>query len=557
MTSGVPWQIKGVSRHTREAACEAARRSGIPVSEWLDRVILDLALQDGVDPRRFAQSSSDPHDDGGDQDAPPSCHLGWAVKPLCDDLAKISLMLRETVPRKAVEALESEVRKLADRVEYTRYAGGDGTGLASDVREAAKTREALRAVMPAESLLGIARAVQQLSQKVAKLIERLDASDARLNHLEAIERGLAELLVHFARQRVPNLARVAAPPDLDALSHDLAELRRTEKKTQDSLEAVRGMLGHVVDRLAVIETDMRGKAAARPDATPAPKADWLAPAAQMTSKPHSAPEKPATPSTADPASTVPMTPESAAFSATEHGPIDPSLPPDHPVEMAAGKARGERPALPADRVPASESELGAVELSVNPDCGGKSDFIAAARRAAQAGRDVAPANDASAADGSASDVGRLRALIGGTAAILVVVGLLQIARILVAPSDGVKLTMPSDTAVSRDAPPPAVEAAASAAGLASPASAALFPAGRPSAIFSTAAGAAVATSETSILVPVWTPEQEPEATGRIQTSRHRSDRAGPTTTASAPASAKPAPPAAPLNLDLAMPGPAQ
>src|SRR5438876_556576 len=83
-------------------------------------------------------------------------------------------------------------------------------------REAAKTREALRTVMPAESLLGIARAVQQLSQKVAKLIERLDASDARLNHLEAIERGLAELLVHFARQRVPNLARVAAPPDLDA-----------------------------------------------------------------------------------------------------------------------------------------------------------------------------------------------------------------------------------------------------------------------------------------------------------------------------------------------------
>src|SRR5207245_10660260 len=108
-----------------------------------------------------------------------------------------------------------------------------------------------------------------------------------------------------------------------------------------------------------------------------------------------------------------------------------------------------------------------VEPSRNPGRGGKSDFIAAARRAAQAGRDVAPANDASAVskialatDGSASDVGRLRALIGGTAAILIVVGLLQIARILVAPSDGVKLTMPSNTAVSRDAPPPAVEAAA-------------------------------------------------------------------------------------------------
>jgi hypothetical protein len=541
MTSGVPWQIRGVSLQTREAAREAARRSGISVGEWLDRAILDLALQDGVDPRRLVQSPSDPHDHGGDEDTPPSCDLGWSVKPPCDHLAKTSPMLREAVSRKAVEALESEVRKLAE------------------------TREPLRTATPAESLLGMARAVQQLSQKVAKLIERLDACDVRLNHLEAIERGLAELLVHLARQRVPTLARGAAPPpELDALSHDVAELRQAEKKTQDTLEIVRGMLGHVVDRLAAVEIDVRGKSASPPDPPPAPKADCLAPAAQVASKPHSAPQKPAAPSTADLASTAPMTPKSAAFSATEHRPIDPTLSPDDPGETAAGKARGERPASSADRVLASESVLGTVKLSVNPDCDGKSNFIAAARRAAQAGRDVAPTNDASAisridfgADGSVSDVGRLRALVGGTAAILILVGLLQIARILVAPSDGVNLTMRSDTAVSRDASPLAVEAAASAAELVSPGSAALPPAGRPSAIFSAADGAAVATSETGILVPVWTPEQEPEATGQIQASRQRRDRAGTTTTASAPAPAKPAPPAAPPNLELAMPRPAQ
>ena len=565
MRSDVPWQIRGVSLQTREAAREAARRSGISVGEWLDRVILDLALQDGVDPRRCVQSLSDPHDDGGDENTPPSCHLGWAVKPLCDHLAKISPMLREAVPRRVVKALESEVRKLADRVEYTCHARGNGTGLASVVRGLAETREPSRAATPAESLLGMARAVQQLSQKVAKLIERVDACDARLTHLEAIERGLAELLLHLARQRVPPLARVAAPPpELDALSHDVAELRQAEKKTQDTLEIVRGMLGHVVDRLAAVEIDVRGKSASPPGPPPAPKADCLAPAAQVTSKPHSAPEEPTTPSTADLASTAPMTPKSAAFSATEHRPIDPTLSPDDPGETAAGKARGERPASSADRVLASESVLGTVKLSVNPDCDGKSNFIAAARRAAQAGRDVAPTNDASAisridfaADGSVSDVGRLRALVGGAAAILIVVGLLQIARILVAPSDGVNLTMRSDTAVSRDASPLAVEATASAAELASPGSAALPPAGRPSAIFSAPDGAAVATSETGILVPVWTPEQEPEATGQIQTSRQRRDRAGTTTTASAPAPGEPAPPAAPPNLELAMPRPAQ
>src|SRR5262245_42818680 len=246
MTSSVPWQIRGVSLQTREAAREAARRFGISVGEWLDRAILDLALQDGVDPRRCVRSLSDPHD-GGDENTPPSCDLGWAVKPLCDHLAKISPMLREAVPRRVVKALENEARKLADRVEYTRHAGSDGTGLASVVRGVAEEREPLRAEQPAESLLGLQHAVQQLSQKVAKLIERLGTCDARLNHLEAIERGLAELLVHLARRRVPPLARVATPPpELDALSHDVAEL---EKKTQDTLEIVRGMLGHVVDRL--------------------------------------------------------------------------------------------------------------------------------------------------------------------------------------------------------------------------------------------------------------------------------------------------------------------
>src|SRR5262249_10338727 len=230
MTSSVPWQIRGVSLQTREAAREAARRSGISVGEWLDRALLDLALQDGVDPRPGLQSLSDSHDDGGDETTQPSCDLGWAVKPLCDHLAKISPMLREAVLRRVVKALASEVRKLADRVEYTRHAGGDGTGLASVVRGLAETREPLRAATPTESLLGRARAGQQLAQRAARRVERLGPCAARLNHLEAIERGLAELLVHLARQRVPTLARVAAPPpELDALSHDVAELRQAEK----------------------------------------------------------------------------------------------------------------------------------------------------------------------------------------------------------------------------------------------------------------------------------------------------------------------------------------
>jgi localization factor PodJL len=68
--------------------------------------------------------------------------------------------------------------------------------------------------------------------------------------------------------------------------------------------------------------------------------------------------------------------------ATERRPIDPNLPPDHPLEP--GVARGRQPLTPADRIAASEAAISAVKPPVIQDPGGKSNFIAAARRAAQA-----------------------------------------------------------------------------------------------------------------------------------------------------------------------------
>src|SRR5262249_8744001 len=97
----------------------------------------------------------------------------------------------------------------------------------------------------------------------------LETSDAGLNCLEAIERELAEVLVHIVQRhsnRAP-LARMPAP-DPDALSRDIAELRQSEKKVQGSLELIHGALAHVVDRLGLIEINMRkdvasGRAAPR------------------------------------------------------------------------------------------------------------------------------------------------------------------------------------------------------------------------------------------------------------------------------------------------------
>ncbi len=72
---------------------------------------------------------------------------------------------------------------------------------------------------------------------------------------------------------------------MDALWRDLADLRQTERKTQDLLEFVHGTLGHLVDRLAMIETDMRGKPAPPPNAALPPQPGSLAPPAPTLPKP--------------------------------------------------------------------------------------------------------------------------------------------------------------------------------------------------------------------------------------------------------------------------------
>jgi len=104
---------------------------------------------------------------------------------------------------------------------------------------------------------------------------------------------------------------------------------------------------------------------------------------------------------------------------------------------------------------ASAAPAGGAKLSVMPDRGGRSDLIAAARRAAQAASGgAASGHDACAPElavlSPASGIGRLHPLIGATAAILIVLGLIQI---LVSPADETTLMMPSHTALGPDALP--------------------------------------------------------------------------------------------------------
>jgi localization factor PodJL len=510
------------------------------------------------------------------------CGIDHAIETLRDDLAEIGLMLKEAMPRQAVEALEIEVRALAARIDDKRHAGVDGADIAGLERGLTEVRDALRALTPAENLVGFEDAVRALSQKIdaiptinqdpatldqlegtiaalrgivshvasddalakladevrglaakvdqlasfdgfanlenqiatiadalqsrhqtsqdahdlvavvegltdkierlqltptdhaavghledriAKLVEKLDASDNRIGHLESIERGLAELLIQLEHQRIPAVAHAGAAesPEVNTLKHEVQRtqdsieavhgtLKRDVQRTQDSIEAVNGTLGHLVDRLAMIESGLRNQGLPKAPTVPAAPPRPAVPPRPAPPESPIAAVTPATPPTAGaPGNPAPSTDR-------ERRPIDPTLPPDHPLEPDSGVNRGHGGNSPADRIAASEAALGSAKPPMIPDPAGKSNFIAAARRAAKVATAEVPARSdkqaGSAAGGRLAGFlsRRVRSLFVATSVVLIVLGSLHVVANLFSGSDELDDSAPTLPAQQASAP---------------------------------------------------------------------------------------------------------
>jgi localization factor PodJL len=359
-----------------------------------------------------------------------------ALKQLEGAIAAMRGIFSHLASNDALTKLSEEVRALAGKIDQVADSAGTTIlsaleGRIAILADALEAHNHSRQNVPAELEVLIRRLIDRVEQaqparahqavleeRIAKLIEKLDASEVRLGHLEAIERGLRDLLVQLESSRLADLARSAsaAPSELEALARNLADLRRTEKKAQDSLEVVHGTLGHVVDRLAMIETDRRS--GRDPDAPPLPRS---APTAVTIAKPPAPSDEHA--SSVSAAATTPDAPKPAATAAVEQpvaeGPFDQAL-----ESVSGGTGSPGAPSL-ADRVARIEGEAAPRNPSGIANRSSTPDFIAAARRAARAADQEALASGPTSAQDRiplsavkpmTRVVGRLRALIVGTTA---------------------------------------------------------------------------------------------------------------------------------------------
>jgi localization factor PodJL len=314
-------------------------------------------------------------------------------------------------------------------------------------------------------------AFEQLEARIVGLADRIETAGQRTGDMSGIERGIQQLTMQVREAREDAIAtaeRVARAVMADMPSSDagIAAFRQdletlhahqaeSDQRTQDTLEALHETLERLVDRLALVETGLH----AEPRHAPAPAM------AHEPVMPQPLREEPRMPELRAPEPRMPdavvaqppaMIPPSAAPSAApraatpfmqvqrgERPPIDPDLPADTPLEPGTAAARGR---TPAERIAASEAALGpalgTLKREGSPEVTGKANFIAAARRAAQAAANEGAPTEGPRVEEQHKDeasptslIGRFlanrrRALVLGVSALLVLYGTMQVVSMM-------------------------------------------------------------------------------------------------------------------------------
>jgi localization factor PodJL len=310
-------------------------------------------------------------------------------------------------PEASSAAMMTLDRRLAEMTEAFDKGRTDGIAVPSDLEAVfKKLTDRLESV---EVACADQVALKSLEGRIVGLVEKLDASEVRLTRLDGVERGVGDLLEQINSLRahnesklqaiqqelIENTTRAVSAP-AEAIRRDVATLKELQgaidRRTQDTFEAVYGTIEQVVDRLASIEEDLRGKEgqvesrdtdAARPpamqasfSAKPVPTLVADAPTLAPETTPlrdrlimamADAPERPTAPA-------VPPRP-----------PLVSDLPPDAPLEPGSGGRRIRAMASAIDRIAGTESATGGTSAApAETDPAIRSNFVAAARRAAQA-----------------------------------------------------------------------------------------------------------------------------------------------------------------------------
>jgi localization factor PodJL len=267
MTAGAPWSVKGIDPKAREVAKDLARRSGMTLGEWLNRVILEDDVPEDV--------TSEDHFADRPQRPPPEpmkprlVASAPAPAPLSrtDDLARVAYALdrltdriesSETRTSLAISGVEHSVRAAVARIEAAerehvavaaRFEGSvDRMG-----SEQTRLAERLRRLESEAAGPRSAEALRVLEQSVTRVADHVYSGEARTREqLAALDARLARAETAGAADPAPLIEEVVR-----RLGQRLAD---AEGRTAEALESLRGSLAALDNRLGAVEGGGSGEA---------------------------------------------------------------------------------------------------------------------------------------------------------------------------------------------------------------------------------------------------------------------------------------------------------
>jgi localization factor PodJL len=263
MTVAAPWSVKGIDPKAREVAKELARRSGMTLGEWLNRVILEDEMPEEVtSEEHFTARPFRAAIEAPKSYMPSTPIIGRPDFGRTDDLSRIAVALdrltdrieaSETRTGLAISGVEHSVRHAMARIETaerehlavaTRFDAA-AEQLAAEQARAAERLRLVEAEMTGPRSAEVMRALEDSVTRVA----------GELFDVEARNRAtVANLEERLARAEGQDVAAV-----IDEVVSGLAQrLAGAEARTGEALESLRHSLVQLDQRMYAADGSVRG-----------------------------------------------------------------------------------------------------------------------------------------------------------------------------------------------------------------------------------------------------------------------------------------------------------
>jgi len=223
MTAGAPWSVKGIDPKAREVAKDLARRSGMTLGEWLNRVILE-------------------------DDPPEEVAAEHQVPERPQRLSQDPPRLQAVPTPQDTDRLAHAIDRLSDRIE----ASETRTGLAISGVEHSVRQALARIEMAEREQLAVAERLARMEADPAgpRSPEALRILEARIARAEAASGGDPAAFEGVLQRLTDQLA--AADRRFEVLAADLTE--RVERARAEMADQLRtSAAGEVGDRLARVD----------------------------------------------------------------------------------------------------------------------------------------------------------------------------------------------------------------------------------------------------------------------------------------------------------------